>query len=174
MQGYSRKPHHDLRPAHQRNRVVGIEPGAGYEFRDDTNIAVPGWISMIDGNFDIHVQSPPPAFHLRAVKDVTWTARTIKQYDTSVPLALREHLVDGRPQGREAKSAGHNNDIVAFGDRTWPGGAKRTTHAHHVTGCKSGDRTGHCTDIAHRVHVFRLIGWIAAHADRRLANAERV
>ena len=78
-----------------------------------------------------------------------------KHDHTAVALAPCQHVIDRRPQRREAKPAGDEHDIVAFGSLDRPGGAERSAHAQHRSGLQLRNRPADRADIAHGVHVDR-------------------
>src|SRR5215510_16206884 len=74
------KSHHDLRTANHSDSLRRIEACAGNQRCDGTDIAAPALACgyVVDGLFDLEVESAAPFFQLALKQDLVRCARAIK------------------------------------------------------------------------------------------------
>ena len=88
---------------------------------------------------------------------------------------MRQHVVDGGPEWREADAAGDDDDVPALGLLHGPSRAVGPAHADRIADPQGAQRLGHRADRANGVHQsLATLGEEPADRDRDLAGTERV
>src|SRR5271167_4436480 len=88
------KPHHDLRPAHHRQCMIGIDWHMRAQSRYDADISSPIRCGVIDRDSDVDIDAPPPRFEFSPVEDVGRPPPAIEHGDPAVTLTVSEHAVN--------------------------------------------------------------------------------
>ncbi len=126
---------------------------------------------MIDGDLDVNVETRAPALDLMVKNNVLRPSRAEEQSDLAVARPFAQQSIERRPQRRHAEPARNQHNIPALGRRHRPANSEGSAHADGMTGAKIGQGARDGTHGADCMDQAWRRG-IAAHADRRLADAK--